>query len=59
MHLKQVDSVMRNKPIYIMNNEPQYLFLYYYKNNTFGVSDDLCIVFSMKDSLVTHIYYGD
>ena len=50
---------MRNPPIKIWNNPSKNVFFYDYKNNTFGGSSDFSIIFSMQDSLVIEINYGD
>lgn len=61
MSHKEVMSIMRNDTIRSMKN-PNYangIFIYFYKNNSFGVSDDFSIIFSEKDSTVIDIGYGD
>ena len=59
MHFQEAIKIMRNPPIKIWNNPSKNVFFYDYKNNTFGGSSDFSIIFSMRDSLVIEINYGD
>ena len=59
MHFQEAIKIMRNPPIKIWNNPSKNIFFYDYKNNTFGGSSDFSIIFSMQDSLVIEINYGD
>lgn len=59
MSFKEVDNIMRNKPIRIWDNPRANVIIYDYENKTFGASDNFRICFFNKDSTVVSIGYGD
>lgn len=59
MSVKEVERIMRNKPIRVSDNPQMNVFIFDYKNNAFGASDNFRIYFSDRDSTVISINYGE